>query len=67
MKISKHLLMLAVAIIGGLGAAVTSAVAAGDDLVILCYRDRTVQVPSYLVARYIFKGATSGACPVTGP
>ena len=65
MKSSKHLLMLAVAIVGGLGAAITSAVAAGDDLVLLCYRQRTIQVPSYLVARYVFKGASAGACVVT--
>ena len=64
MKISKHLLLLAVAIVGGLGAAVTTAIAA-DDLQLLCYRNRTIQVPSYLVARYVFKGASAGACIVT--
>ena len=66
MRTSKHFLMLVVAIVGGLGAAVTSALAqSGDDLQFLCYRNRTIQVPSYLVVRYIFKGATSGKCIVT--
>ena len=65
MKISKHFLMLAVAIVGGLGAVITSALADGDELVILCYRDRTIQVPSYLVPRYVLKGAVAGSCPVS--
>lgn len=63
MRIHKNLLMLAVAVVSGLGAAVTSAIAqSNDDLVLICYRGRTIQVPSYLVARYVFKGAASGAC-----
>lgn len=65
MKSFKHFLALAFAIVAGLGAAVTSAMAAGDDLQLLCYRNRTIQVPSYLVSRYVFKGATAGACAVT--
>lgn len=65
MKSSKHFLVLAIAVVVGLGAVLTSAMAAGDDLQFLCYRNRTIQVPSYLVPRYVFKGATAGACAVT--
>lgn len=65
MKSSKHFLALAIAVVAGLGAVVTSAMAAGDDLQFLCYRNRTIQVPSYLVPRYVFKGASAGPCVVS--
>lgn len=65
MKRSKVLLMLGAAVIGAMGASVSSAVAGPDDLVLICYRTRTIQVPSYIVSRFIFKGATAGACVTT--
>lgn len=59
MKSSKSLLLL-IAVVAGLGAAIGSVFAASpDDLVPLCYRNRVIQVPSYLVSRYIFKGANT--------
>jgi T5SS/PEP-CTERM-associated repeat protein len=36
---------------------------AGEQLVILCFRNRTIQVPFYLVNRYTASGATIGPCP----
>ena len=65
MKTSKPVLTIVAAIVTSLSAVLTSAIAADDDLVFLCYRSRTIQVPSYLVPRYILKGATTGACLVT--
>jgi hypothetical protein len=70
MKTSKKIAIVALAAVLGFGAAVTTALAAGDALVSLCYRNRTIQVPSYLVGTYTAKGATPIAgspCEVTGP
>lgn len=64
MNKSKSYLMLAFAVVAGAGAALTSAIA-DDPIVTMCYRGQTIQVPSYLVARYIGKGAVSGPCDVT--
>ncbi len=36
--------------------------AQGDQLVTLCFRGRTIQVPFYLQARYTANGATVGPC-----
>ena len=38
---------------------------ADDDLVPLCYRGKTIQVPFYLKPRYITNGAMNGPCPVS--
>ncbi len=38
---------------------------AGDQLVTLCFRNRTIQVPFYLVSRYTANGATIGPCPTS--
>lgn len=35
------------------------------NLITICYRTRTIEVPDYLYPRYITAGATDGACPVT--
>ena len=69
MKLSKRFLVLSLSIIVGLGGAAATALAqgAGDQIITLCYRNRTIMVPSYLVQRYLNKpGTTSGACPTTG-
>ena len=34
----------------------------GDELKDVCYQARTIQVPCYLVSRYLDKGATLGKC-----
>lgn len=66
MKQSKRFFLFSLAIVVGLGGAAATALAqSGDNIVRLCYRARTIQVPSYLTARYLAKGATSGACPAT--
>jgi hypothetical protein len=66
MKTSKQFVLLALAGIVALGTAATTVLAAGDDLVTLCYRNRTIQVPSYLLTRYLaVVGTTPGQCNPT--
>ena len=66
MKTSKRITLIALAILSGLGAASVTALAQGDDLVTLCFRNRTVQVPAYLVPRYLaVAGTTAGPCITT--
>lgn len=68
MKQSKRLFLLSLAVIVGLGGAAATALAqSGDQIVTLCYRNRTIKVPAYLVARYIAKGAQRDACVTTNP
>jgi len=38
-----------------------------SDLVYLCFRGRTIQVPKYLTPRYLAAGAQIGPCPETSP
>ena len=66
MKTSKKATLMALAVIVGLGGAAATALAQGDALVTLCFRNRTVQIPFYLVPRYLaVPGTTSGKCIVT--
>lgn len=69
MKQTKRLFLFSIAIIVGLGGVAATALAqSGDAVVTLCYRNRTIKVPSYLVARYLAKpGTTTGACGVSNP
>ena len=69
MKHSKRLFLLSLAIIVGFGGAAATALAqSGDTIVTMCYRNRTIKVPAYLVNRYLAKpGTTRGACPTTNP
>ena len=69
MKPSKRFFLLSLAIIVGLGGVAATALAqSGDTIVTLCYRNRTIKVPSYLVARYLAKpGTTTGACGTSQP
>jgi hypothetical protein len=55
--------LLGLVVCAGL-ASVSSAVTPGngEQLVTLCYRNRTIQVPVYLVSRYVTYGATVGPC-----
>ena len=69
MKHTKRSLSLTLAIIVGLGGAAATALAqSGDTVVTLCYRNRTIKVPSYLSARYLARpGTTAGPCSPTPP
>ena len=58
--------MMALAGVVGLGGAAVTALAQGDDLVTICFRNRTVQVPTYLLNRYLaIAGTMTGPCIVT--
>ena len=50
----------------GVPPAIAGAPGSGDTLVALCYRNLSIYVPSYLVTRYVARGATVGQCPVFG-
>jgi len=63
MKTSKRITLIALAVLSGLGAAGVTAFAQGDELVTICFRNRTVQVPNYLLPRYLaVAGTTQGPC-----
>ena len=67
MKTTKRFIMMTLAGVVGLsGAAVTALAVGGDDLVTLCFRNRTIQVPFYLINRYLaVLGTTTGPCIVS--
>ncbi len=66
MKHSKRFFLLSLAAIVGLGGAAATALAqSGDTVVSMCYRGRKISVPSYLVSRYITKGAVTLVPPAT--
>jgi hypothetical protein len=62
--------MLAMATAAGLGAFglnSSSHAVSGTDLITLCFRNLTIQVPFYLRFRYYANGAVDGPCPISGP
>ena len=64
MKQSKRLFLSSLAIIVGFGGVAATALAqSGDTIVEMCYRSRTIKVPSYLTPRYLLKGAKLNKCP----
>lgn len=66
MKSPQRSVLVALAIVSGLGAASVSVFAQGDNLVTLCFRSRTIQVPAYLATRYMaVAGTTAGPCGAT--
>ena len=66
MKTSKRIIMMTLAGVVGLGGAAVTALAQGDELVTLCFRNRTIRVPFYLVSRYLaVPGTTAGPCIVS--
>ena len=68
MNKSKRFLLLSLAIIVGLGGVAATALAQGDSLVTVCYRNRTIKVPTYLLNRYLaVPGTMFGSCPTTPP
>lgn len=67
MKQSKRLFLLSLVVVAGFGGGAATALAqSGSTIVKLCYRNRTISVPSYLTARYVTAGARPNACPTTG-
>ena len=64
---SKKILILALAVVAGAGPFLPSVFAAGDTLVTICYRGRTIQVPFYLLIRYTSAGAQPNPCPTSPP
>jgi hypothetical protein len=65
---STRLLLFVLAMSAGLGAFnVPSHAVSGTDLITICFRNRTIQVPFYLRFRYYGNGAVDGACPVSNP
>ena len=68
MKQSKRLFLLSLAIVAGLGGVAATALAQGDTLVVVCYHNRTIRVPFYLINRYLaVPGTTTGPCMPTQP
>lgn len=71
MNKSKRPFSLLLAIVAGASAfsilAPLRAAADPTDLVTICFRNRTIQVPQYLVTRYQAAGAThiGQPCPIT--
>lgn len=70
MNKTKRSISLLLAIVAGASAfsilAPLRAAADPTDLVTICFRNRTIQVPQYLLGRYqTVPGTTVGACPTT--
>jgi ABC-type sugar transport system substrate-binding protein len=68
MKNSIRLLLLALAAAAGIGAFQSTSFAVGStELVTICFRGNTIQVPFYLRFRYFTAGGYNGPCVVSGP
>lgn len=68
MKKSIRLALLALSIAAGVGAFQgTGQAQTSSQLVTVCFRGSTIQVPFYLRVRYISAGAYNGPCLVTAP
>ena len=65
MKFSKPLSMASLGILLLFGGPASAQ--SGDQLVTLCFRGRTIQVPFYLQSRYTANGATIGPCAAAAP
>jgi ABC-type sugar transport system substrate-binding protein len=64
-KTARSLMML-LAVVAGIGASsLTSYAVSSTDLVTLCFRGRTIQVPFYLAYKYYAFGAVDGECPTS--
>lgn len=68
MNKSIRLLLLGLAAAAGIGAFQTTTYAVGStQLVTICFRGQTIQVPFYLRFRYFSAGGYNGPCVVSGP
>jgi hypothetical protein len=57
--------LLSAAIAGAVAFSFIAPALAQTTLITICYRGRTVQVPSYLFPTYQLQGATPGPCSVS--
>jgi ABC-type sugar transport system substrate-binding protein len=65
---SIRLVLFALAAAAGIGAFQSTTYAVGStELVTICFRGNTIQVPFYLRFRYFSAGAYNGPCVVSGP
>lgn len=68
MKKSIRLVLLALAAAAGIGAFQSTSHAVGStELITICFRGNTIQVPFYLRFRYFSAGGYNGPCVVSGP
>lgn len=68
MNKSIRLLLLSLAAAAGIGAFQSTSYAVGStQLITICFRGNTIQVPFYLRFRYFTAGGYSGACLVSAP
>jgi ABC-type sugar transport system substrate-binding protein len=68
MNKSIRLVLLTLAAAAGIGAFQGTTYATGStELVTICFRNNTIQVPFYLRFRYFSAGAYNGPCVVSGP
>jgi hypothetical protein len=68
MKKAIRLLLLSVAAAGGISAFQSTSHAVGStELITICFRGNTVQVPFYLRFRYFTAGGYAGPCLTSNP
>jgi hypothetical protein len=68
MKKAIRLLLLSVAAAAGIGAFQSTSHAVGStQLITICFRGNTVQVPFYLRFRYFTAGGYAGPCLTSNP
>jgi hypothetical protein len=68
MKQTIRLTLLALTAAAGIGVFQTTSYAVGStQLITICFRGNTIQVPFYLRLRYFTSGGYSGPCVVSAP
>lgn len=68
MKNTVRSVLLAIAAAAGIGAFQSTGYAVGStQLITICFRGNTIQVPFYLRFRYFTSGGYSGPCVVSAP
>jgi len=64
---NKRIAMLAIAATAGsMAFTLVTPALAQTNLVFMCFRSRTIQVPSYLAPTYQLQGAQPGKCSTSG-
>jgi hypothetical protein len=68
MKTTIRLILLSVAVAAGIGTFQSTTYAVGStELITICFRGNTVQVPFYLRFRYFSAGGYAGPCLTSNP